>query len=79
VPPNGGLAYEKPQSALRAFMRFFSGTFFYARETAMRFPLSGAKKRRIQPERYTQLRLNWLENIKNKTFKGKDELTKRIE
>jgi hypothetical protein len=23
----GGLAYEKPQSALRAFVRFFSGTF----------------------------------------------------
>jgi hypothetical protein len=26
----GGLAYEKPQSALRAFVRFFSGTFFCA-------------------------------------------------
>jgi hypothetical protein len=24
------LAYEKPQSALRAFVRFFSGTFFCA-------------------------------------------------
>jgi hypothetical protein len=23
----GGLAYEKPQSGLRPFMRFFSGTF----------------------------------------------------
>jgi hypothetical protein len=23
----GGLAYEKPQPALRAFVRFFSGTF----------------------------------------------------
>jgi hypothetical protein len=23
----GGLAYEKPQSALRPFVRFFSGTF----------------------------------------------------
>jgi hypothetical protein len=23
----GGLAYAKPQSALRAFVRFFSGTF----------------------------------------------------
>jgi hypothetical protein len=23
----GGLAYEKPQSALRAFVRFLSGTF----------------------------------------------------
>jgi hypothetical protein len=53
APPNGGLAYEKPQSALRAFVRFFSGTFFCARETATRFLLSGAKKRRIQPERYT--------------------------
>jgi hypothetical protein len=29
----GGLAYEKPQSALRAFVRFFSGTFFCALET----------------------------------------------
>jgi hypothetical protein len=27
APPNGGLAYEKPQSALRPFVRFFSGTF----------------------------------------------------
>jgi hypothetical protein len=27
APPNGGLAYEKPQSALCAFVRFFSGTF----------------------------------------------------
>jgi hypothetical protein len=33
APPNGGLAYEKPQSALRAFVRFFSGTFFCALET----------------------------------------------
>jgi hypothetical protein len=54
----GGLSYEKPQSALRAFttgtsttgtsttgtsMRFFSGTFFCALETYA-FPLSGAKK-----------------------------------
>jgi hypothetical protein len=30
APPNGGLAYEKPQSALCAFVRFFSGTFFCA-------------------------------------------------
>jgi hypothetical protein len=27
APPYGGLAYEKSQSALRAFVRFFSGTF----------------------------------------------------
>jgi hypothetical protein len=27
APPYGGLASEKPQSALRAFVRFFSGTF----------------------------------------------------
>jgi hypothetical protein len=26
----GGLAYEKPQSGLRPFVRFFSGTFFCA-------------------------------------------------
>jgi hypothetical protein len=27
------LAYEKPQSGLRPFVRFFSGTFFCALET----------------------------------------------
>jgi hypothetical protein len=53
-------AYEKPQSALRAFVRFFSGTFFCARETAARFPLSGAKKRRIQPERYMPFALKFM-------------------
>jgi hypothetical protein len=29
----GGLAYEKTQSGLRAFVRFFVGTFFCALET----------------------------------------------
>jgi hypothetical protein len=28
----GGLAYEKPQSGLRPFVRFFSGTFCPPRE-----------------------------------------------
>jgi hypothetical protein len=30
APPYGGLAYKKPQSGLRPFVRFFSGTFFCA-------------------------------------------------
>jgi hypothetical protein len=33
-------------------MGFFSATFFCARKNASHFSLSGAKKRRIQPERY---------------------------
>jgi hypothetical protein len=43
-------------------VRFSSATFFCTRETATRFLLSGAKKRQIQPERYTTLGLKWLEN-----------------
>jgi hypothetical protein len=41
--PNGGLAYEKSQSALRAFVRFFSGTFFCALKPLRGF-LIGRKK-----------------------------------
>jgi len=37
-PPNGGSGYEKPQSGLRPFVRFFSATFFCLRETASQFP-----------------------------------------
>jgi hypothetical protein len=36
-------------------MRFFSATFFYARGNVTHFLLSGAKKRRKQPERYVPL------------------------
>jgi hypothetical protein len=43
-------------------VRFFSATFFCARETAAQFLLSGAKKRQIQPERYVQLALKLVEN-----------------
>jgi hypothetical protein len=35
-------------------VRFFSATFFCARKNASHFSLSGAKKRRKQPERYVQ-------------------------
>jgi hypothetical protein len=37
-PPVGGSGYEKPQSGLRPFVRFFSATFFCLRETASQFP-----------------------------------------
>jgi hypothetical protein len=36
-------------------VRFFSATFFCARKNASHFSLSGAKKRQLQPERYTPL------------------------
>jgi hypothetical protein len=36
-------------------MRFFSATFFCARKNAAHFSLSGAKKRQLQPERYTKI------------------------
>jgi hypothetical protein len=34
------------------FVLFFSATFFCARKNATHFSLSGAKKRRLPPERY---------------------------
>jgi hypothetical protein len=46
---------QKTAVGLTPFMRFSYATFFCARETAARFLLSGAKKRRIQPERYAQV------------------------
>jgi hypothetical protein len=39
---------------------FCSATFFCARKNASHFSLSGAKKRRLQPERYAQVVINWL-------------------
>jgi hypothetical protein len=57
APPNGGLASEKPQSVLRAFVRFFSGTF--GAGSMLHCPIT-RPKRRIQPERYAKWRLNWL-------------------
>jgi hypothetical protein len=53
--------------AYGSFPRQPTPTFFCARETATRFPSSGAKKRRIQPERYVQYGLKWL-NILYKTW-----------
>jgi hypothetical protein len=47
----GGLAYEKPQSGLRPFVRFFSGTFFCARETATQFLYRAQKNVGYNPER----------------------------
>jgi hypothetical protein len=49
APPYGGLAGEKPQSALRAFVQFFSGTFG-AEVNATHCPIT-CPKRRIRPER----------------------------
>jgi hypothetical protein len=49
---------------------FCSATFFCARKNAPHFSLSGAKKRRLPPERYATGRLSWLEDIeKNKWMK----------
>jgi hypothetical protein len=36
--PFGGSGYEKTQSGLRPFVRFFYATFFCLRETASQFP-----------------------------------------
>jgi hypothetical protein len=68
-----------PQNRSRAtpFVRFCSTTFFCARKNASHFSLSGTKKRRIQPERYTfyqsvELVVNWfLNNLNNEYFKDK--------
>jgi hypothetical protein len=46
------LGLRKTAVGLAPFVRFFSATFFYARKNASHFSSSGAKKRRIQPERY---------------------------
>jgi hypothetical protein len=51
-PPYGGSGYAKRQSGLRPFVAFRSATFFCARKNAPHFSLSGAKKRRLPPERY---------------------------
>jgi hypothetical protein len=61
APAVAGLAYEKPQSALCAFVRFFSGTFG-AGVNATHCPIT-RPKRRIQPERYVQYFLNFHREI----------------
>jgi hypothetical protein len=50
-----------PQNRSRAspFVRFCSSTFFCARKNASHFSLSGTKKRRIQPERYTKAQFDF--------------------
>src|SRR5215470_16391676 len=55
-----GAGLQKTAVGLAPFVRFSSATFFCARETAARFLLSGAKKRQIQPERYVQCALKFL-------------------
>jgi hypothetical protein len=58
------------------FVRFFSATFFCTRKNASHFSLSGAKKRHIQPERYTPycpenfLKNNSLKNSVNNMVKN---------
>jgi hypothetical protein len=61
-----GAGLQKTAVGLTAFVRFFSATFFCARETAARFLFSGAKKRQIQPERYATYRLKFILNIELK-------------
>jgi hypothetical protein len=56
------LANEKPQTALRAIVRFFSGTFV-AGVNATHCPIT-RPKRRIQPERYVPFFLNFFVNFK---------------
>jgi hypothetical protein len=46
---------RKTPVGLTPFVVFCSATFFCARKNATHFSLSGAKKRRLQPERYMPL------------------------
>ena len=62
-------AARLPQNCSRAspFVRFCGSTFFCARKNASHFYLSGTKKRRIQPERYTKCGLKYIKiNINHK-------------
>jgi hypothetical protein len=61
--PGGILGYEKPQSALSAFVGFFSATFWPAATLARCF--IGGPKRRIQPERYAKLGFELIDKMKN--------------
>jgi hypothetical protein len=58
----------KNRSRATPFVRFFSATFFCARKNASHFSLSGAKKRRIQPERLAKMTvlliIRWISNLK---------------
>jgi hypothetical protein len=57
--PSGILGYEKPQSALSAFVRFFSATFG-AGVIATQCPIT-RPKRHIQPERNAPFSLNFVQ------------------
>jgi len=57
------LGLRKTAVGLTPFVRFFSATFFCARKNASHFSLSGAKNRRIQPERYAPVY-----NLKEEAF-----------
>jgi hypothetical protein len=77
APPYGGLACEKPQSALRAFttgtsVRFFSGTFGAGVNVA-HCPIT-RPKRRIQPERYTTWGLKFVLIFSKKYSRRLDEM-----
>jgi hypothetical protein len=63
VAPSG---YEKPQSAYGLCAVFRSHIFAVAGN--LRFPLSQPQKRHIQPERYTKLRLKFVENFIQKMY-----------
>jgi len=45
---------------------FFSATFFCARKNASHFSSSGAKKRRLPPERYTTFALPFESRLNKK-------------
>jgi hypothetical protein len=47
---------------------FRSATFFCARKNAARFSLSGAKKRRLPPERYVQVWAKIIGNFKRNSI-----------
>jgi hypothetical protein len=57
---------RKTAVGLVPFVRFYSATFFCARKNAPHFSSSGAKKRRIQPERYMPFVLNMREKYIDK-------------
>jgi len=50
---------------------FFSATFFCARKNASHFSSSGAKKRRLPPERYVPCQNYWKRSWKRLDKKNK--------
>jgi hypothetical protein len=72
-PPSAARATQNASRGLRPFVAFCSATFFCARKNASHFSLSGAKKRRLPPERYTTFALTFVSRL-NKNERGKTKL-----